>query len=335
MRSVEPDVHRPRELWQIQFVLLSATWGSSFLFIKVLARHWPAVWVAFGRIALGAITLLAIAAWRRERLRFDRRSWAHLVVAALLFNVIPFTLFAFGEKHVSSVIAGLWNATTPLWAMIVALIAFPEEHLTPARRAGLLIGFIGVALVLGPWRGVGHGQLIGHLACAGAAACYGLGFPYMQRYLARLEVSGLVLSAGQLLCATVLLAAALPFASAPTTAIGIDGLGSILTLGIAGTGIAYVFNYAVVRAAGATTASTVTYVIPLFSTLLGVVVLSEGLAWNQPVGALVLLMGVAVVQGRLRLIGPRRGRVDATAGAVATPAGAVTAPACSESAPTP
>ena len=259
------------------------------------------MWIALGRVALGAITLVVLTLWRRERLRLEPRLVAHLTVAALLFNAIPFTLFAYGEKHVSSIVAGLWNATTPLWVLVVILLAFGEEHPSRERVAGLGVGFVGVAMLLGPWRGLGHGELVGHLACAGAAFCYGVGFPYTRRYLASRGESGVALSAGQLVCATILLALIAPFASAPSTNIGLDGLGSVLALGVLGSGIAYALNYSIVRAAGSAVASTVTYVIPIFSTLLGVVVLGESLSWNQPAGALVLLLGVAISDRRLRL----------------------------------
>jgi drug/metabolite transporter (DMT)-like permease len=293
---------RPATSWKLQFVLTASIWGSSFLFIKVLDRHWPAVWVAFGRVTLGAITLVALVLLRRERFPTDRRLWLHCLVAAALFNAVPFTLFAFGEKHISSILAGMWNATTPLWVLIILLAAFPEERPTRRRLAGIVMGFAGVAVLLGPWRGVGGGTLIGHLACAGAALCYGLGFPYTRRYLAGRPESAVVLSACQLACATLVLALFLPLAHAPTTHIGLDGWGSLLALGALGSGLAYVFNYGVVRARGASVASTVTYVLPVVSTILGVVVLSEALHWNQPLGVLVLLAGIAFSQGRLGAI---------------------------------
>jgi drug/metabolite transporter (DMT)-like permease len=285
--------------WRVQFLLLSATWGSSFLFIKVLDRHWPALWVAFGRVALGTATLLLLTALRRERLAFDRRTWLHLLVVAALFNAVPFALFAFGEKHVASIVAGLWNATAPLWVIVFALAAFPEEHPSRRRIVGLIVGFAGVAVLLGPWRGLRGSELQGQLACAGAGVCYGLAWLYTRRHLAGRQSSGIALSAGQLLCAVAILGVTLPFAAPPTTHIGLDGLASLLTLGILGTGVAYLFNYAIIRAAGATTAATVTYVVPLFSTLLGITVLSEPVAWNQPVGAVILLLGIGLSQGAL------------------------------------
>lgn len=285
--------------WRIQFILTAAIWGSSFLFIKVLGRHWPAVWVAFGRITVGAITLAVLVALRRECYPTERKLWLHCLVAAALFNAAPFTLFAFGEQHTSSIVAGLWNATTPLWVLVVLLAAFPEERPTRGRVVGISVGFVGALVLLGPWRGLPSGALIGELACAGAALCYGLGFPYTRRYLAGRGESGVVLSACQLACAVVVLAPFLVLARSPTGDIGFDGWGSLLALGALGSGVAYAFNYAVVRARGSAVASTVTYLLPVFATVLGVVVLGETLRWNQPVGAIVLLLGIAVSEGRL------------------------------------
>jgi drug/metabolite transporter (DMT)-like permease len=262
--------------------------------------------VAFGRIAFGALTLVVLALIRRERFPADPRFWLHILVVAALFNAAPFTLFAFGEKHVSSIFAGLWNATTPLWVLLTLLAAFPEERPTRGRLLGIAVGFAGAAVLIGPWRGLGGGTLIGHLACAGAALCYGLGFPYTRRYLASRTESGVVLSACQLTCAGVILAPFLLLAHAPTADIGLDGWGSILALGALGSGVAYVLNYAVVRARGSAVASTVTYVIPVVSTVLGALVLGEALHWNQPVGAAVLLGGIAISQGRLGAAAYRR-----------------------------
>lgn len=295
--------------WQAQFILLSAIWGSSFLFIKVLGEHWSALWVAFARIALGAATLLLLVVLRRERLPASRTLWLHCAVAAVLFNAAPWVLFAYGEQHTSSIMAGLWNATTPLWVLLISLVAFSEEHPTRARAVGLGLGFFGVAMLLGPWRGLGGGQLTGQLACAGAALCYGLGFLYTRRYLAGRTESGVVLSTCQLICATVMLAPLLPLAALPTLHIGLDGLGSLIALGAVCSGIAYVLNYAIIRARGATVASTVTYVIPIVSTALGAAVLGEQLYWNQPVGAIWLLLGIAISQGRLQAVAmPARAR---------------------------
>jgi drug/metabolite transporter (DMT)-like permease len=296
MRSTE--VHEDFG-WRVQFLLLAAIWGASFLFIKVLDERWPALWVAFGRVALGALTLVVLVAVRRERFPRDIRLWLHCAVLAALFNSVPWTLFAFGEKHTSSIVAGLWNATTPLWVLVLTLAGIGDERASASRTTGLGLGFFGVALLLGPWRGVGSGQLIGHLACGTAAVCYGVGFHYTRRHLAWRAESGVVLSACQLICATALLAPFLPLARLPG-GLRLEDVGSLLALGALGSGVAFAINYALVRGRGVTVASTVTYVIPVVSTALGAAVLGEPLHWNQPAGALILLLGIAISQGRLR-----------------------------------
>lgn len=310
---------RSENAWKIQFLSIAAIWGASFLFIKVLDRHWPAVWVAFGRIGLGAVTLVGLVLARGERFPRDRRLWLHSLVVGILFNDVPFTLFAFGEKHVSSILAGLWNATTPLWVLVALLVAFTEERPTRGRLLGMAVGFAGVAMLLGPWRGLGGGTLIGHLACAGGAVCYGLGFPYTRRYLASRAESGVVLSACQLICATVLLGPFLALADTPSAHIGAGGWGSLLALGVLGSGVAYALNYAVVRARGSAVASTVTYVIPVVSTVLGAIVLGETLHWNQPAGAAILLAGIALSQGRLTAALRAAGRMAGWSGPARAP----------------
>jgi drug/metabolite transporter (DMT)-like permease len=291
--------------WQAQLVALAAIWGSSFLFIKVLGESWPPLWVALGRVGLGALTLCALLAARGERLPRGGGIWVRAAPVAVLMNAVPFVLFAYGEQHVSSIVAGLWNATVPLLVLGVALAALPDERPTRERVAGLAIGFVGVALLLAPWHGLGGDELLGHLACLGAAACYAVGLPLTRRTLAGRPESGVALAAAQLLCATAMLAVVAPLSPGPALDLPLAAIGSLLALGVLGSGVAYILNYAIVRAAGATTASTVTYVIPLFSTGLGVLVLGEALGWNEPVGALVVLAGIAVSQRRAPAPGAR------------------------------
>ncbi len=296
--------------WPVRFVMLAAIWGSSFLFIKVGDAALAPVQVTLGRMVFGAATLLLILAARREGLPHAPRVWGHLAVAALLLNALPFTLFAYGELHTTSVLAGIWNATTPLFAFPLALLMLREERPSAARAASLAIGFLGVLVVLGVWQGFGGQALVGNLACLGAAVSYGVGFPYTRKYLAGRPESTVVLAAGQLLCGTVELALVTPLlAGLPATLPPMHVIASVVALGVLGTGIAYILNYGLIRDAGATVAATVTYVIPLFATIEGVIVLREPVTWYEPVGAVVVILGVAVSQGRLRIARPGgRGR---------------------------
>jgi drug/metabolite transporter (DMT)-like permease len=286
--------------YHVMLATVGLLWGASFLFIKVGVRELAPLQVAFGRCALGAIALVAILLLRRERLPRGRAVWGHLFLIAILFNSVPFALFAFGETKVSSVVAGLSNATTPLWVLLVSLSILAGERPTRGRVVGLGVGFAGVLVVLGPWRDIG-GELLGYLACFAAAACYGIAYPYTRRVLADRPESGVSLSAAQVLIGMLQLA---PFTAATTDAPGglsLDVVLCMVALGAGGTGIAYVMNYDLIRRAGAQIASTVTYLVPLFSTVLGVAVLGETLSWNQPVGGAVVLLGVALTQGRVRL----------------------------------
>jgi drug/metabolite transporter (DMT)-like permease len=288
--------------WRPRFALLALIWGSSFLSIKVAVDVLAPVDVAFGRVSLGALVLVIALAARRQGLPRGRAVWGHLFVIALFGNSIPFLLLAEGETRISSVLAGIWNATTPLLTLVVATFMLPDERPTPRRVAGLLAGFAGVLVVLGPWRSVGGGELLGQLMCLGAAACYGIAFPYTRRFVAGRPDSGMALSAGQLLWSSAQLGVATAFIGGAPGHVEIDTVAAMLALGVLGTGFAYILNYAVVRLAGATTASTVTYLVPLVSTALGIAVLGEHLVWNQPAGAAIVLASVAYSEG---LIGRR------------------------------
>lgn len=289
--------------WVPPFVLLAMIWGSSFLFIKVGVRELHPLYVTFGRVGAGALVLLLVLLVTGDRLPRDPKLWGHLAVVAAVSSAVPFTLFGYGEQRVSSVLAGIWNASTPLIALPMAVVAFRIEKMTGRRAAGVALGFLGVLVLLGVWRGVGGAELSGQLMCLGAAACYGIGVPYQRRFVTARPESGVALAATQLLLATAQLAIVAPLAAGAPPApasLSAEVAGSVLALGAVGTGLAYVLRFRVIRGAGATTAATVTYVIPLFATLIGMVVLHERLAWYEPVGGLVVLAGAAISQGGLR-----------------------------------
>ncbi|MGN9813235.1 DMT family transporter [Micromonospora sp. BQ11] len=292
--------------WLPGFVALGAIWGSSFLFIKVGVAELHPLHLTLYRVAAGAVTLLVVLAVLRDRLPREPRIWAHLFVIAALGVALPFTLFGYGEQRVESMLAGIWNATTPLVVLPMAVLVFRTERLTARSAIGLALGFAGVLVVLGVWEGVGGAHFTGQLMCFAAAACYGVAIPYQKKFIAGRALSGVSLSAAQLLVATAQLAVVAPLvAGAPPvpTTLSPEVLASVVALGALGTGLAFVIHLRNIRVAGASTASMVTYLIPLFAVLVGAVVLDERMTWHQPVGALVVLLGVAVSQG---LVGRRR-----------------------------
>ena len=294
--TVSPAPVRPSG-WLPAFIALAAIWGSSFLFIKVGIRELHPAWVTFGRVTAGSLVLLVVLLVTRDRLPRDGRLWARMAVLAFIGNVIPFTLFGYGEQRTSSIVAGIWNATTPLMVLVVSLLFLPAERPTWRRVAGLGVGFAGVLVVLGVWQGIGGGELVGQLCCAVAAACYGVAIPYTRRIVVGRTESGISLAATQLLVASVELAVIAPFVGGVPRApwhLSWDVAASVLALGALGTGLAFALNYRVIGLVGATVSSSVTYLMPIVATLLGVTVLGEPLHWYEPVGAAVILAGVAV-----------------------------------------
>jgi drug/metabolite transporter (DMT)-like permease len=299
--------------WLPGFFALAAIWGSSFLFIKVGVEELHPLYLALFRVAAGAATLVVVLAVSRVRLPRQARLWGHLSVIATVGVALPFALFGYGEQRIPSVLAGIWNATTPLIVLPIAVFVFRTERMTARKAIGMALGFVGVLVVLGAWRGVGGSELTGQLMCFAAAACYGVAIPYAKRFVSDTGVSGLALAAGQLIAATAVLAVVAPIAAgAPPSPAALSGgaVASVLTLGALGTGIAFVIHFRNIRLAGASTASMVTYLIPIFAIAIGVAALGEGLSWFQPVGALVVLLGVAISQGLLasRWLGRRMGR---------------------------
>jgi drug/metabolite transporter (DMT)-like permease len=289
--------------------LLALLWGSSFLFIKVAVEGVSPTQLVLARLALGALVLLGFVAARREPLPRDARLWGHLVAAALVANIVPYFLFGWAEQRgVASAVAGSLNATTPLFTLAIAWATGTERRMGPARAAGLLIGFLGAVVALAPWRtGAFTVAGIGQLACLLAAASYGIGYVYLRRFITGRGFSPLALAASQLTTATVLLAL-----TAPVTARGPVNLtgpvtASILALGMLGTGIAYILNYRLIADEGATSASTVTYLLPVVALVLGIIILGEPIAWTLFAGTGLILLGIAVSEGRLRgLLGERR-----------------------------
>lgn len=284
----------------VQFGALAMIWGFSFLLIKLAERSFAPLQVSFGRVLIGAVTLSVIIIVRRQHLPASCRTWGHLVVAATLLNALPFTLFAYGERDVSSVLAGIWNATTPLFTLPVAIVLIADERATRERKAGLLVGFVGVLTVLGVWHGIGGTSIGGNLLCLGAAFSYGVGFPYTRRFLADRPEPPTSLAAGQLICASAELAILTPLLTNAPHGLKFGAMAALAGLGAVGTGLAYILNFAVIRAMGAMRATTLTYVIPVFSTIAGIAFLSEPLTFSQPVGAAIILLGAAIGERRVR-----------------------------------
>lgn len=285
----------------LHFVVLAVLWGCSFALIAVCLESFTPIQVAFWRLLFGAVALASIMVAAGRKLPRSWPVWGHLSVVAMLLNAVPFALFAFGQQYISSTLAAIINAATPLMTLLVVVALFRDEKPTTSRLLGFAIGFLGILVVFGVWRSFPQGQVVGISACLAAIVCYGIAFPYSRRFLTDTGHSPVSLATTQVALATSMLA--IPVAATGTILPASPPLSAILAmlvLGVACSGIAYVLNYVVIDRAGASTASSVTYLTPLVAAAVGVVFLNERLSWNEPVGCVIVLTGIAISQGKFR-----------------------------------
>lgn len=276
-------------------------WGCSFIFIKLGLEFLTPFGVAFGRTFLGALALLVISRIKRIALPKDRRIWVHLWVVSMLLNVVPGVLFAVAETKVTSILAGIINAVTPLMTLLVMMTLFREEKPKRYQVFGLFIGFAGVLTVLGVWKGLGDNPILAILALLAAVACYGFSFPYSRRYVLPHKLAPEALATTQVSLAAITLLPFFLIDGVEKYQFRLGPVSAMLALGILGTGYAYIWNFQILAAAGSAIASSVTYVTPVIAVIVGVLFLSEPVTWNEPIGGVIVLIGAAISQGRIRL----------------------------------
>ena len=285
--------------WLPSYIALGIVWGASFLFIKNGLEFLTPIGVVFGRCALGAITLVLIALARRVKLSKDLKIWGHLLVISLLLNVIPGFLYAFAETKVTSILAGIINAVTPLMTVLFILLIHRVDKPKPMQLVGLGIGFIGVLIVMGVWNGLGSNPLLYVVALFGAVTCYGISFPYSRRFVMPHKLEPTSMATMQLICAAVILLPGFLIDGIAKDEYRLVPVLSMLALGIFGSGVAYIWNFEIIAAAGAAIASSVTYITPVVAVIAGVIFLGESVTWYEPVGGLVVLLGAAIAQERI------------------------------------
>lgn len=281
-----------------RLVILSFIWGWSFLFIKVAVRGLTPTTVAAGRVGLGMVVLVLVLRRSRQPLPRDVTSWRHFAVMGVLQTAVPFSLLAWGEQHVSSALAAVLNASTPLFAALFVFVLL-RERLRPFQLVGLVLGFVGVAVAAGlGGADLARSSLGGEAAAVAAAACYGLAFAYAQRHL--VTTPPLVAASGQLIVGTAVL---LPVAVATSLQRGVHvtptRVAAVVLLGVFGTGIAFVLNYRSINDLGPTRASMVTYLVPVVAVTVGVVFLGEAFQLRLVAGGVLTVLGIAMLHGRL------------------------------------
>ena len=293
---------KPQRNWAIDFGLLTLLWGASFLFIAIAGRALPPVGVAFFRVAFGAAALFVLVKLAKQHLPKSKDAWLKTFIAGLLMSAVPFTLFAYAELHLASGLAGMINATTPVMTVLAIMLAFRDQKPTRVQIIGLVVGIAGTLVLLGVWQGFGDNDPLAVGALVLATAFYGFGSPYIRKYVSPLGLPNQVAVLMQLITASLV---TLPFYLAGpllTGPLDLAVIGSIVTLGVFGTGIAYVFYYRIIDAAGSTVASSITIATPVVAVILGVLVLQETIHWYEAVGGFVIIFGAMITQGRVKFI---------------------------------
>jgi len=281
-------------------ILLSMLWGGSFFFVGVIVTELPPLTIVTLRVGIAAITLWAIVLIMGLCPPKDWRVWGAFLGMGLLNNVIPFSLIVWGQTQIGSGLASILNASTPIFAVVVAGILLPDERVTPLKITGVAIGFIGVAVMIGLPALSGEGSLLAQLAIITAALSYAFAGVYGRRFKT-LRINPLITAAGQVTASTlILLPISLTVEGPPDiTGISLATWSAVTALAVLSTAIAYVLYFKILELSGATNVLLVTLLVPVSAILLGSVFLNESLGAIHFAGMLLIAMGLSAIDGRL------------------------------------
>ena len=296
-------IHPARSMTPAQWatlLALSVLWGGAFLFNAVAVAEIPVFTVVVARVAIAAMVLFMILRLTGRTLPTDRRAWTAFFGMGLLNNAIPFSLIVWGQQHIASGVASILNASAPLFTVILAHLLTRDEKMTGARLAGVLIGFAGVAIMIGldSLQALGT-HVAAQLACLGGAFAYALGGIYGRRFHA-MGIAPMATATGQVIASSVLLLPVALLVDRPWTlaAPGTAALGSVIGLAVLSTALAYILYFRMLATAGATNAMLVTFLIPVSAILLGIAVLGETLQYRHIAGMALIGLGLAAIDGR-------------------------------------
>jgi drug/metabolite transporter (DMT)-like permease len=288
----------PRE-W-ILMLVLSGLWGGSFFFFKVLVAQLPPFTVVLGRVALAALLLNMYLAARRDPMPASPRLWGSFVVMGILNNVVPFALIAWGETRISSGLASILNATTPIFTVLAAHFLTHNEKINWGKWLGVAFGFLGVAVLIGPSAisGIGRGNVMGEVACLGAALIYAFAGIYGRRFKG---IPPLKVATGQITGSTLVLIPLVALIDRPWALPMPNSAGWLAWAAIAvfSTAFAYVIYFRILAAAGATNTMLVTFLVPISALLLGAIFLGEIVGLQAIEGMVLIGMGLVAIDGRL------------------------------------
>jgi drug/metabolite transporter (DMT)-like permease len=282
-------------------IALALIWGGAFFFIGVAVHQVAPLTYVWVRLTVAAAAMWLYLWWRGQPAELPRSVWGAILVLALFNNVVPFILFGWGQTRIASGLASILNATTPIWGVVVAHIFTRDERLTARKLAGVLLGFAGVAVMIGPalLTTLG-GDTLAQLACVTAALCYALSGVWARRFKA-MGVSPVTVTTGQLSAgALVMLPIALLIDQPWTQPLPSWGaIAAILALALVCTAFAYILYFRLISSAGATNALLVTLLVPPIAILLGSLFLNEVIAPRDFAGMALIALGLAAIDGRV------------------------------------
>ncbi len=280
---------------------LSLVWGGSFFFNEIAVRQLPVFTVVLCRVALAAVILLAVLRLTGQRLPRSGKVWAAFFGMGMLNNVIPFSLIVAGQQSVASGVASILNAATPLFGVIFAHLLTQDEKLTPLKLAGVIVGFLGVAVMIGPdaISGLG-GNLAAQMMILAGAASYAFAGIFGRRFKA-MGVSPMATATGQVIASSIILLPLVLVIDRPWTlpAPGWDAIAALIGVAAISTAFAYFLYFRIFASAGATNLLLVTFLIPISAILLGTAFLSEALLPRQIAGMALIGLGLSLIDGRL------------------------------------
>ena len=294
--------------WAI-LATLALIWGGAFLFIGVAVRHVHPLTYVWLRLTVAAAAMWLFLKVRRQPLDLPKQVWGSILLLALLNNALPFSLFGWGQTHIASGLAAILNATTPIWGVLVAHFLTVDERMTPRKIAGVLLGFGGVATMIGPTLLANMGtDGVAQLACISASLSYALAAVWARRFkrmgLSPMSVTTGQLSAGALMMLPVAMVFDQPW-NQPLPPLA--AWAAIVALALLCTALGYVLYFRLIDSAGATNALLVTLLVPPVAILLGGLFLGESLAPQDFIGLALIAVGLAAIDGRLlNLLAARR-----------------------------
>lgn len=296
---MSPPVQSSTPAWLVttKFIALAVLWGSSFFFIEIALRNLSWGQIAWSRVVAGGVFMAVMLLLTREKLPKEPVVWAHISFAGIIGVGIPFVFYPWAQQFINSATATIYNGLTPIMTTIVAVYVLRVEKFNRNQLLGVLIGLVGLIIIIGPWNITELGGYFwGQMAAIAAALMYGVSGTWLKKFVFPRGVSSRAISIIQIGSAAIFILLWTPLLTAGPVTLDWTTVVAIAVIGFGGTGIAYFWYNDVLNNWGPTRTSGVTYIMPIVGVFLGVVFLGEALHWNEPVGGLIVIVGVLVMR---------------------------------------